>query len=136
MPVRRTVVIAVLIGCLAAAVAQASLPRATSTLIVPGRSIGGVAMGSSVDKARAAWGPGSTCAITAAGDGTCSYLDDVQASTGRASFTATGNRIVQVFVYAPYDGAARAYKLTGPLTTFHTAKGIHIGSAAAKVRRA
>jgi len=73
MPVRWTVVLAVLIGCLAAAVAQASPPRATSTLIVPGRSI---------------------------------------------------------------DGAAPASKLTGPLTKFHTAKGIHIGSAAAKVRRA
>jgi len=39
-------------------------------------------------------------------------------------------------LFAPCDGAARAYKLNGPLTTFHTAKGIHIGSAAAKVRRA
>ncbi|HEV7482478.1 MAG TPA: hypothetical protein VGO13_05200 [Solirubrobacterales bacterium] len=57
-------IVAVLFATVALALpaaAQATLPKTTNTLIVPGKSIGGVALGGSVASVTKAWGPNKTC---------------------------------------------------------------------------
>lgn len=107
----------------------AALPHPVSHRIVPGRSIGGVRIGQTVDAARGAWGPGWTC-IDKVG-GTCSWIT---IRDGVATLQLRAGRVAEIAIAAGISGTAPRFD--GPLATLRTASGIGIGSAAADVRAA
>jgi hypothetical protein len=116
--------------------ANAALPSAGSTLIVPNRSIGGVRLGSSLANAAAAWGKGGTCSVSG-----CSYTV-AQGRGGTASFlvaaTHTGGpeKVVAVSLEAGLQGNTGKRNFNTAVTRFRTANGIGIGSTVSQLRRA
>lgn len=138
MTPRRIIVVAVALTLGGACAAQAAYPAAKSRTIVLGTSIGGVSLGESLAKAKAAWGPGGSCTVTA-GKGACEYLAPATSATIHPSwgaFGVTGGKVTIVFIYPPFNNATKSYLFTGPSTAFRTSAGIHIGSTAQAVRRA
>lgn len=138
MLTRRLIVLTTLV--LAAALppaAHAKLPTSKTKTVVFGKSIAGVKLGMSLDAAKTAWGPGSTCVQSSGATVTtnsCSWSDK---KNGRAGFTATNGKITSVSVNAPIVDALKGIsRLTGPITAYRTAKGIAIGSTIKALRKA
>lgn len=133
-------IVAVLFATMALALpaaAQAALPKTTNTLIVPGKSIGGVALGGSTASVTKAWGSNPTC---------CLYTEKV----GPTESAALGNALLET---GAQGGASKVWEIfidvgennTGtnptpnfntPLTRFKTAEGIGLGSKVSELKRA
>jgi len=104
------------------ATASAALPAPKTTTIVPGRSIAGVAVGMSVKRALAAWGPGSACTEATVLD-TCSWIGTDR--QGSASFLVVKGKIARVTISTGRKGSSLVY--AGPLQTWKTRKKMHLG---------
>ncbi|MBN9621344.1 MAG: hypothetical protein J0H06_00080 [Actinobacteria bacterium] len=126
-----------LIACLVPGGAAAALPKASSTLIEPGKSIGGVALGASPTSVTKAWGPG--CAETS-----CTY--SAASKTGQSpalalvGFEKTGSKFaaweMSITVGSIISGAKPTPEFDTPLADFKTSKGIGLGSTATELKRA
>lgn len=121
--------------------AGAALPKPSSTLIVPNKSIAGVALGAKISQVKKAWGKGGKCEYD------CVY------EAARKNETE-GPSLARVLCEEKRQGAPRTawmisisvgYKTVGtetvptfktPLTAFKTAKGIGLGSKASELARA
>jgi hypothetical protein len=144
MPCLRHTFLAVLaLGLVAAPGAQAKLPKPKSTLIVPGKSIGGVSLNMSESKAKAAWGSGSKCTkIPAAGtqksSDLCDWADKGNASyVARAHITFLGGKVYFIEIVTAKTTDPRTSKPTGKqFAAWKTAKGIAIGSKSSAVGKA
>ena len=121
-----------LLSAIAPATAAAELPTPASRTIVPGTSIGGVAIGMTVKRAVAAWGPGSAC--TELSRSTSCYWKgtDLQGSAN-VVIDATG-KVVLISISAGRRGDELAY--AGPLLKWRTRKKVGLGSSTAAVVKA
>jgi len=138
MRVRIGLVTSVVLALTLPAGAQAALPTTHSTLIVPVKSLAGVKLGASLASATASWGKGGTCSASG-----CNYesKNDKDGSAGFvvAQTSATAPiRVVKVSIEAGVTSLAYGAKknFDTPLDRFKTAKGIGIGSTAAKLKHA
>ena len=61
MPRRLALILTLSLLLTIPAIVSARTPQFRSTRIVPGRSVGGVSLGMTVEQVRAAWGPGGSC---------------------------------------------------------------------------
>jgi len=136
--------IAVLLGAILAlalpASAGAALPKLSTTLIVPGKSIGGVALGATASSVKKAWGNTKDCEFQCTyeggkhGDETATSADVLleQPASGQGPakvwrvFISVGQKMV---------GSELKPDLNTPLTEFETSKGIGIGSTIGEVQR-
>ncbi len=137
MKLRTAPVLALLALAMLPALAQASLPSAHSTLIVPNKSLGGVKLGSSLAAATAAWGKGGTCSVSG-----CNYTTTGD-RTGEASFligaTTVGGpeRVLSISIEAGLQGTTGVkHSYNTPLARFKTANGIGLGSTLAQLHHA
>lgn len=130
---RRIVVLTTLLACaLAPAVARAELPTPSSRTIVPGTSIGGVAIGMTVKRAVAAWGAGSAC--TELSRSTSCYWTGSDLD-GSANFVVdAAGKVVLISISAGRRGDDLAY--AGPLLKWRTRKKIGLGSTTVVVVKA
>jgi hypothetical protein len=121
-------------------VADAHLPAPHPSLIVPGRSIGAVSLGMAFTQAEAAWGgvadEDPNACLIANGVGSCRFTANLHGTTGIASFSCKHGRIDSILIRGPFNQGTLHYDATGPLTAFHTSKGIHIGSTVKAVKHA
>jgi hypothetical protein len=134
MPVRRTAALSVLVCLALAPAALGALPKLTPNSIVIGKSIGGVHVGTTIATAKRAWGSGA-CA-PAAGLTICNYAANRFFSTGKGAFSALKGKVTAITIFTGVNARTSAYTYTSPLKAFETAKGIHLGSTAAAVKRA
>jgi hypothetical protein len=115
--------------------AQASLPKTTHKLIVPNKSIGGVALGDHRSQVTRAWGANAGC------QSTCIYVAKAKPKPGEGSPGASAllerqqrkgarYKVWSVYIYVGEDtvGNKLVPNFKTRLTTFKTAKGIGLGS--------
>lgn len=114
------------------AAAGAALPKPKTKLIVPGKSIGGVALNMATAKAKAQWGPGAKCTKTPA-SGTvkaqegCDWRTFDSIISPSAHITFLGGKVYLVVITGGRD--AKTGKLKGhDFAAWKTAKGIAVGS--------
>jgi hypothetical protein len=119
------------LACFAApAVADANLPRANSTKIVPGKSIGGVKLDMTRAQALGQWGRPDKCT-----GNFCEWLGPGKAGfTERATMSFHQGKVILIVIQAARRANGR-FK-PGKLSDWETKKGIHLGSPKAKVPRA
>ena len=98
-----------------------------ATLIVPGHSIGGVAIGMTFKQARSAWGPGARCLPTTR-PSSCRWRGTRAQSS--AMFLLTRRRVTSVALGAGADQHGPRY--SGPIAALRTANGIRFGSTEAE----
>jgi hypothetical protein len=110
--------------------APAATVKTKNHLIVPGLSIGGVAINMSVAKAKATWGPNRNCDHNTR-HGLCTYQVHNGRQFGDAKFFWDSNRVYRISI-----GTFGGVRLTGPVATFKTANGVRLGSTYAAVRQA
>jgi hypothetical protein len=122
------------------AAAHASLPKPTSTLIVPGKSIGGVALGGDAKSVQKAWGKTKECVQA------CIYEagkngDETPTNAGALlEKPAAGgpNKVWRIYLATGEKRVGNEIEpdLDTPLVEFKTSKGIGIGSSIGEVQRA
>ena len=114
-------------------VAHAALPTTHKTLIVPGKSIGGAKLGSTLTDAAAAWGK-TECNDR---DGECTYEGKgsarVECSPALTPPTGLSCIVVAEFITARVFGEP---DFKTPLARFKTSNGIGIGSTLKQLRHA
>jgi hypothetical protein len=137
--------IAVLLGAILAlalpASAGAALPKPSTTLIVPGKSIGGVALGATASKVKKAWGNTKDCEFQCVyeggknGDETATNAGVLLESPASGSGPA---KVWRVFLTVGQKKVGNELKpdFNTPLDEFTTSKGIGIGSKISEVQKA
>jgi hypothetical protein len=126
-----------LLACLVPGGAAAALPKTSNTLIEPGKSIGGVALGASPTSVTKAWGPG--CAETS-----CTYSPASKVGQSPAlaivGFEKTGTKWgaweVGISVGSDISGVNPKPEFNTPLTKFKTSMGIGLGSTEGELKAA
>jgi hypothetical protein len=125
--------------------AQATLPNTGNTLIVPGKSLGGVALGSSANKVKKAWGKAFHCPYQclyqgkAPKGGTAATASVLLENPGaNPTPVASKARVWTVFINVGDNlvGTKLKPNFNTPLTRFRTAKGIGIGSTTSQLKHA
>ena len=123
--------------------ATAALPRTGNTLIVPGKSIGGVALGASPAKVKKAWGPAKNCPYQCLYEGKTpkggnaalgSVLLESAGTTTPVVLSKT--KVWTVFITVGRVGKNLVPDFSTPLTRFRTAKGIGLGSTTKQLKAA
>jgi hypothetical protein len=137
--------IAVLLGAILAlalpASAGAALPKLSTTLIVPGKSIGGVALGATASAVKKAWGNTKSCEFECAYEGG-KHGDETATNAGvLLENSASGKgpaKVWRVFITVGQKKVGDEPKpdFNTPLTEFETSKGIGIGSTIGEVQKA
>jgi hypothetical protein len=116
-----------------AGAAQAALPTTHNTLIVPGKSIGGAKLGSTLSQAAGVWGK-SECNDL---DGECSYegkgFARVECSSTLPPPTGLACAVIIEFISARTFGPPN---YATPLTRFKTPRGIGLGSSLTQLHHA
>ena len=145
MPIslRRASVLALTLGLVVVPSAQAKLPKPKTTLIVPGKSIGGVTLNMSEAKAKRLWGRGAKC-TTSPGYGDvpssdlCDWRDKGDPSYAAvAHITFNGGKVYLINLATAHTTDPRTFKPTGrQFAAWKTAKGIAIGSKSSAVHKA
>jgi hypothetical protein len=133
MSFRRVAAIASVAALALCVTAEAKLPPTKHKLIVPGTSLGGIVMHMKLSAAKHVW-KGGQCTGKPSQNGGCSFTDTKDSTKGTANFTWQKGRVVEVSINAGSTGSSLTYG--GPLTKFHTANGVKIGSTSAQVKRA
>ena len=122
------------------AAAQAALPKTTNTLIVPGKSIGGVALGGSVASVTKAWGPNKTCEYQCLYEGKAGPTESAALGSTLLETGAKGGaaKVWEVFIDVGQNdtGTNPTPNFNTPLTRFKTAKGIGLGSKVSELKQA
>lgn len=140
MKVRIAVVLSAALALALSAAAQAALPKTSNKLIVPNKSIGGVALGDKASAVTKAWGHNSTCQLE------CSY-EGRKPNTGSPSLgsvllesksSGAPAKVWSVAIAAGYKtvGSKSVPNFNTPLTQFKTAKGIGLGSTVGQLKHA
>lgn len=131
MKSRIVVILSVVLTLALSAAAQAALPKPTDTLIVPGKSLGGVTLGSSPTKVMKAWGNVSGC------ESLCFYPGKNTGEEGGAelqtSDEGTTYKVSRVFITVAQSPKPN---FNTPLTRFQTAQGIGLGSTFKELQKA
>jgi hypothetical protein len=140
MKARIVAVLCTTIALALPAAAQAGLPKTSNPLIVPGKSIGGVALGGSLASVTKAWGPNKECEYQ------CLYTVKVGPTESAALGSAlleTGaksgpNKVWEVFIDVGQTntGTNPTPNFNTPLTRFKTAEGIGLGSKLSELKQA
>jgi len=122
------------------AAAQAALPKTNNTLIVPGKSIGGVALGGSVGSVTKAWGPNKTCEYQCQYAGAAGPTETAALGTALLETGANGGpfKVWEIFIDVGQNdtGTNPTPNFNTPLTRFKTAKGIGLGSKVGELKQA
>ncbi len=120
--------------------AQAGLPKTSNTLIVPGKSIGGVALGSTVASVTKAWGTNKACEYQCLYQGKAGATETPSLGSVLLESKAEGLplKVWMVFINVGEQtgGAKVVPNFNTPLTRFKTAKGIGLGSKASELKQA
>lgn len=122
------------------ATAAAGLPKASDLLIVPSKSIGGVALGAKPSAVTKAWGKNKECEYQ------CHY-EGAPPANGTAGFgnvlleSKTGKppfKVWQISIALPSKlvGTQSRPVFDSPLTSFRTSKGIGLGSKESELKAA
>ncbi len=137
--------VAVLLGAILAlalpATAGAALPKAGNTLIVPGKSIGGVALGATAASVQKAWGATKDCEFQCVYEGS-KHGDETAANAGvllEEPPSGSGPaKVWRVFLTVGQKRVGNDLKpdLNTALSEFKTSKGIGIGSTMGDVKKA
>jgi hypothetical protein len=137
----RTVAVLFAVAALALpAAAQAALPKTGNTLIVPGKSIGGVALGGSTASVTKAWGSNKTCEYQCLYEGKAGPTESPALGSVLLESGAKGGayKVWEVFIDVGQNntGTNPTPNFNTPLTRFKTAKGIGLGSKESELKRA
>ena len=137
-PMKRTLVLALLVCASGVAAADAKVPRYGTKTIVPGQSIGGVKIGMTKAQAVAVWRSPDRCVAGGPGQPTwCQYLALSTLQGGSklinpfSGFYLRAGRVVAVNVES-----AENVKVDPVVKRLKTNKGIHIHSTMAALKRA
>jgi hypothetical protein len=136
-------IVAVLLATMALALpaaAQAALPKMSNTLIVPGKSLGGVALGGSTASVTKAWGPNPACEYQCLYEGKVGPTESAATASAllEAGAKGGGNKVWEVFIDVGQTntGTNPTPNFNTPLTRFKTAEGIGLGSKVSELKRA
>lgn len=136
-------IVAVLLATLALALpaaAQAGLPKMSNTLIVPGKSIGGVALGGSLSAVTKAWGPNKACEYQCLYEGKAAAGETPSLGSVLLETKSSGGpgKVWMVFINVGEkpSGDKLVPNFNTPLTRFKTAKGIGLGSKVTELKQA
>jgi hypothetical protein len=138
MKIRLAVSLAAIAALALPVAAQAALPKTSDTLIVPTKSIGGVALGGSPTAVTKAWGKNAECEFQCLYEGP-RHTGETP-SLGSVLLETRGNavKVWEIFITVGEndEGVRPKPNFDTPLTRFKTAKGIGLGSTAAELTRA
>jgi hypothetical protein len=133
-------VLTIVIALVAPLSANATLPKASVKLIVPNKSIGGVALGDRPSQVTRAWGANPDCTST------CIYEAKAKPGEGTAGASAlleqkrkgAPYKVWSVLIYVSQKtvGNKTVPNFKTPLTKFRTAKGIGLGSTVTALKHA
>lgn len=141
MKTRIAAALALALALILPATAGAGLPKAKTTLIVPGKSIGGVALGANAKSVEMAWGkPKAKCEFQ------CLY-EGPRKGGGSAATASVGleekskGRPPKVWIINLNAGSKLVHKelkpdFDTPIANFKTSKGIGIGSSLGELKHA
>ncbi len=118
------------------ATADAGLPKAKTTLIVPSKSIGGVALGASSKAVAKAWGKTAKCEYQCLYEGKASgELASVLLETKSTGATP---KVWSIFISVAQtpSGSTPKPNFNTVLTAFKTSKGIGLGSKLSELKKA
>jgi hypothetical protein len=120
------------------AAAPRALPKTGNTLIVPGKSIGGVALGGSAASVTKAWGPNKTCEYQCLYEGSAGPTESAATASALLEAGAKGDKVWEVFIDVGENntGTNPTPNFNTPLTKFKTAEGIGLGSKLSELKRA
>jgi hypothetical protein len=143
---RLAVVLCAIVALVLPGAASAALPKTNNTLIVPGKSIGGVALGMSGGKVKKAWGTTENCPYQCVYKATTPKLDNpaygsvllLKPDGTNPTPVASDATVWTVALNAGYKrvGTKLVPDFKTPLTRFKTAKGIGIGSTTSQLKGA
>lgn len=141
MTARIAVVLGAILALALPATAGAALPKPSTTLIVPGKSIGGVALGATATKVKKAWGNTKDCEFQCVyeggknGDETATNADVLLEEPASKKGPA---KVWRVFLTVGQKKVGENFKpdFNTPLAEFKTSKGIGIGSKISEVQSA
>jgi hypothetical protein len=136
MKARIVVALSVTLALALPAAAQAGLPKTTNTLIVPAKSLGGVALGGSPTAVTKAWGKNKQCEYQ------CLYEGKNPGELGSVLLESDANganyKVWSVFITVSETivGTTTKPNFETPLTRFKTSKGIGLGSSKRELTQA
>jgi hypothetical protein len=121
--------------------AGAALPKATTTLVVPGKSLGGVPLGATSGSVQKAWGKTKECEYQCIYEGATNGGGTAATASVLLEQPASGTgpfKVWRVFVSVGLRKVGEDLKpdFNTALSEFQTSKGIGIGSSIAEVQRA
>jgi hypothetical protein len=138
--IRIAVVLGLTLVLAVPAAADAALPKPTSTLIVPGKSIGDVALGANAKSVQKAWGKTKECVEACVYEGGKNGDETPATASALLEEPASGGtlKVGRIFIKAGEKtvGSKIEPDLDTPLVEFKTSKGIGIGSSIGEVQRA
>jgi hypothetical protein len=103
--------------------------KPVTQLIVLNKSIGGVKLGQSAKKAKAAWGSSAACGPTSAGVQYCQWKG--KDPEGTATYTLQNGKVVNVSITCGFKDGKDF--IGPPLNNLKSKKKIHLGSTSKKV---
>lgn len=135
-----TVLLAALVTAVLPAAAGAKLPKPKTKLVVPGKSIAGVALNMAESKAKAQWGSGAKCTKTPKigtqpAQDSCDWREGPDLFDASAHITFLGGKVYLVVITTAKDkktGKAKGKQFA----SWKTAKGIAVGSKIGAVGKA
>jgi hypothetical protein len=141
MTARIAVVLGAILALALPATAGAALPKPSTTLIVPGKSIGGVALGATATKVKKAWGNTKDCEFQCIYEGG-KHGDESATNAGvlleEPASKKGPAKVWRIFLTVGQKKVGNELKpdFDTPLAEFKTSKGIGIGSKVSEVQRA
>ncbi len=140
MKTRIAAVLSVTLALALPASAHAALPKPSTTLIVPGKSIGGVALGTNAQAVQKAWGKTRECVEACIYEGAKNGDETPTDASVLLEKPAGGGALTvgRIFIKAGEKrvGTELEPDFDTPLSEFKTSKGIGIGSSVGEVQRA
>jgi hypothetical protein len=137
---RIAAVLSLILALAIPAAGGAPLPKPTTTLIVPGKSIGGVALGANAKSVHKAWGKTKECVEACIYEGGKNGDESPATAAALLEEPASGGAFTvgRIFIEAGEKRVGNEIEpdLDTPLVEFKTSKGIGLGSSIGEVQRA